>query len=718
MLDLQTLSISSVLASIISSTFFVLVWRLNHNERGVLLWLVALISQSIGLFLLSFRDHINHWFSVILANYLIGLSFLFFYTGLRLFYGKKKNNILYFFIFSILNLSSFWYFTFVDYSMPIRILLAYGSFIFLLSLSLWTITNTNKTQTTAGYLLITILSIIILLMLTRIITSIKMHSYLGLYDMSYSNYIGALTGFIIPYGFTLSFFLLCSERQIFQVKHLEKMAKNEAQMKNRLLATLSHEIRTPLNGILGKAQLMKNNPGAVKNDDLNSIIRAGHAMAELAGQVLTYAASTTTELKPIAKPIDIKKFITSVVEDMETDAVQKSISLSYKLDHSIPTQFHTDPIRLRQILINLLSNAIKYTDYGSVSLAVSCSFIKKNKVELKFSVSDSGIGIPLHEQSYIFDPFRRASNTTDKYEGTGLGLALCDQYLKSLDSKLDFHSREKKGSIFYFSIQGIFSHHSDNHIKTHQQSGPLKILLIEDIQLNIDIVTAMLAKNGHIISVANDIKSALHQLSMEKFDVVLLDMQLPDGDGINIVIELENLPLNQNTRVIALTASLTEQQLKSYQAHNITTILEKPVKESDLINVITKEDFITNISNQEDNQACNNSVQLFDHQPLHFLIHNMSEETLKEALHELPSRFTKDIFNLEIAIKNQDIKNQQFILHNISSYTGQVGLSKVSNEAKILESSSSILAISESLKLGTLFHCSINELMNYYENRI
>ncbi|MCI2285851.1 ATP-binding protein [Colwellia sp. MSW7] len=369
---------------------------------------------------------------------------------------------------------------------------------------LYSFVSLNKKQrTVGGTLFCAICTLILLFNLFRIFTAVFFEQANGLFDVALTNFLNPLFGFIIPYGLTLSIFLLCNERQLLAIKALERKANEDAQVKQRYLATLSHELRTPLNGMIGKAQLMRPQLTSEQlKQDCDVIIDAGQALSQLTNDVLEFTLLEQENLTPVNT--ELTPYLQNIIELLKPLAIQKNIKLT--LTANIDFNVLIEPNKIRQVLINLLGNAIKFTYQGEVNLTIHVEKEIKNTAILTFIIKDTGIGISQEKSKP--SPLLKTPNTQqniheyDNQKGYGLGLSLCEQLLKSMDSHLDYSSTKNEGSTFYFSIKSQISPVSPtskisltNKIETTNPVPPLNVLLVEDIKLNQDIAKAMLEKD-------------------------------------------------------------------------------------------------------------------------------------------------------------------------------------------------------------------------------
>lgn len=685
MLDLQTLSFSSVVAAIISALFFIMVWRLNRNTPGIGIWMVAVFSQPFGWFFLSLRGEVSDWITIVAANFFIIESMLLFYIGSRLFLKLKHSYFIHSVIFLVLFTIILTYFTMVIPSITVRITLMYGTTTLIMLANIQVLLNATKEQKSAGlYIFSTICIIIALLTSARLIASVLAGFNPMLFDFSLGNLIGSLLGFVIPYGMTLSIYILCNEQRISDIARLKRAAVMQAKETENHLAILSHELRTPLNAIVGKAQLMREN--AISNEvktDCDIIIDSGTSLATLANQVLQYySLNQTNDIKSNNQNINIELFLKQVIGLLSPLAKEKDLKLTLHYEE-LPQNVNIDSDKLRQVLINLIGNAIKFTTNGTICLSVKITPSSEQRPEnLTFSITDTGIGIPTNEQTTLLSPFQQASNHSDAQindQGVGLGLNLTQHLLRSMNSELSFTSIQAVGSQFWFNIPYSVSSLTNSAPQSVENIiHNLNILLVEDIPLNQNIAKAMLDKDNHQVTIVSSAQGALSIIKKQTFDLILLDMQLPDAHGLNLLKKIrgENTT-NKGTITIALTATITPSAISSYHQLGIHQVIEKPILLDKLREAIYQAR--QKLSHQS-------TVPLINEPPLNFMLDNLPHEFIEQALSEIPSRLDSYFEQLTTARQAKDQLAFKKILHHLLGYTSQLGLARLAQKIKLYES--------------------------------
>jgi signal transduction histidine kinase/DNA-binding response OmpR family regulator len=380
---------------------------------------------------------------------------------------------------------------------------------------------------------------------------------------------------------------------------LEKMAQEaEAanKAKGRFLANMSHEIRTPVNGIIGCAELMLKSGDPEYNRSLARIcLNESEHLLNLINNVLDYSKIEAGKIELEKAPIQLEKLLRSVVDGLKIQAQAKSIELGLKMTGDFSRAVMGDTLRLRQVLINLVNNAIKFTDRGSVTLELAdVSRSEPGGKHLKFSVVDTGIGIPKHRQDAIFKRFTQVDqSTTRRYGGTGLGTAIAYQLVALMGGELKVDSAPGCGATFSFTIT---LPQTDTRpeppaaaIRREPDLGespaiPARILLAEDTPVNQLVVRSHLEDHGFEVVVADNGKAAVEACGRQKFDLVLMDIQMPEMDGIEAAGHiLAQRPPEERMPIVALTADSDAQTRAACEAAGMEAILIKPIRRATLM---------------------------------------------------------------------------------------------------------------------------------------
>lgn len=369
-----------------------------------------------------------------------------------------------------------------------------------------------------------------------------------------------------------------------------KIAQEQAELanetKNRFLATISHEVRTPINAIIGFCDLsIKTDENNDHQLNLKRVKDSSEHLLAMIKDILDYSQIESGKMELKVAPFDLYKLTNSVVNAYYLDASSKDIKLSFIIDNKIPRNLMGDADALRQVLYNLIGNAIKFTEKGNVELLVSISDKAKEsgKVHLHFSVKDSGIGISKLKQKLIFMDFTQADNTASRrYGGVGLGLTISKYFVELMGGKISVQSDKGSGSMFTFeiSLQIDKSNILTKGSSKDDEKKKLHVLVAEDNLLNCQVIAAFLTRLGHTSKIANNGKIAIDILNKEDFDAVLMDIEMPEMDGIEATEAIRRnhgSVRNPKIPIIALTAhALKEYEERCYKV-GMDNYLTKPI---------------------------------------------------------------------------------------------------------------------------------------------
>ena len=399
---------------------------------------------------------------------------------------------------------------------------------------------------------------------------------------------------------------LASENERTKQELMEReVRKQEAEAANRLksefLATISHEVRTPMNAVIGMA-------GILLDSDLTSEQRqhalvlkdSGDALLMLLNDILDLSKIEAGQVELEILDFELMGLLESMKSLWESRLQSKGLQLTIGIAPDVPLVLKSDPTRIRQILFNLISNASKFTEHGGISIEISKRHADDDRLELRFAVTDTGMGITPEARSRLFNKFSQADgSTTRKFGGTGLGLAICKELTQLLGGEIDVESVPGRGATFWFTIWCALgdSNAIDTDVRMSDTaftdiSGTdrsLRILVAEDNHVNQVVLQALLSKTGHRIDMVANGSEAVSAVIRGPYDLVLMDIHMPEMDGVTasrrireLSGEVGKLPIN------ALTANAMKGDREKYIAAGMTDYVSKPINPRKLIMAIAR----------------------------------------------------------------------------------------------------------------------------------
>ncbi|HLG35090.1 MAG TPA: ATP-binding protein [Bacteroidia bacterium] len=381
------------------------------------------------------------------------------------------------------------------------------------------------------------------------------------------------------------------------LKEAKEKAEQSSRAKQEFLSIMSHEIRTPLNAVLGVTQLlMEENPKKSQVEPLNILKFSANNLLSLINNILDFSKIEAGKIQFEKINFNLHHLIHEVIESFALTAKEKSLPVHSFYEKDIPEFIIGDPTRLTQILNNLLHNAIKFTEKGGVSLNVRLQSSSEKEVNLLFEVSDTGVGIPADRQKEIFDAFTQEhSSIHRRYGGSGLGLAISKRLVEMLGGKIDVESETGKGSVFRFDVtftKGKEMVPGEIERIAHPDNRGLKgieILLVEDNIPNMTLTKKLISKWGAEVDCAENGLQAVNKIKQKKYDLVLMDLQMPVMDGFEANKEIKRMGFSaQQLPVIALTAFATSDDKSNVLAEGMSDFISKPIDTYELYRKIIK----------------------------------------------------------------------------------------------------------------------------------
>jgi signal transduction histidine kinase/ActR/RegA family two-component response regulator len=389
------------------------------------------------------------------------------------------------------------------------------------------------------------------------------------------------------------------EEQNHKIERLLLQAQEASRLKGEFLANMSHEIRTPMNGILGMSALgLEASTPEEQKECLELVKASADSLLSLLNDILDLSKIEAGRLDLDPAPFTLREFMDNTARFMRAVAQRKGLDLDWHVAPEVPAAVAGDSSRLRQVLLNLLGNAIKFTGTGTVKLEASLQSGEGPLMLLRFSVTDTGLGIPVEKQQMIFEAFSQADGSTArKYGGTGLGLAISSRIVKLMGGKIWVDSHPGEGSTFsftaYFGKASEPEAHGESPLPAPVQeteSSPLRILLAEDNAVNQKLAVKLLEKRGHRVTVGADGQMALDLFEKGGFDLILMDVQMPGMDGLEATAAIRDRErgTGRHIPIIAMTAHAGHGYAEKCLAAGMDGYVTKPIQPLDLFAAIQR----------------------------------------------------------------------------------------------------------------------------------
>jgi CheY-like chemotaxis protein len=458
-----------------------------------------------------------------------------------------------------------------------------------------------------------------------------------------------------------------------------------------------------MNAVIGMTELaLETELTPLQREYLTMVRDSGGSLLNLINDILDFSKIEAGKLDLDSTDFSLRNGIRETVKILDVRAKQKGLQLSIDIPADVPDALLGDPSRLRQILSNLLDNAIKFTERGGVVLKIEKDSQSEQDVCLHFSVSDSGIGIPLDKQQLIFEAFAQAdTSTTRKYGGTGLGLSISARLVRLMSGKIWVESEANRGSVFHFTAR--FGLQTQQAKRAHSRDGgsdsvslgslrpvrearrELRILLVEDNAINQILAQRLIRKRGHKLVVTNNGREALAAMESERFDLVLMDIQMPEMSGLEVTAEIRRKEKNtgEHIPIVATTASAMKEDRERCLEAGMDAYISKPIEKEVLFDTI---DRLTGYSQQTkpgDARARSNDP-VFDAAAVLDSLEGDSE-LLREIAGIFLAQFPKQMEKIRAAVSNRDPKLLEQAAHALKGTAANLLAQGVVGAASKLE---------------------------------
>ena len=490
---------------------------------------------------------------------------------------------------------------------------------------------------------------------------------------------------IITFGY-ISYKLREQQYLIAKLNSSEKTAREAVQVKEKFLANMSHEIRTPLNAILGFTNLLQRKEQDNESKEfVQTIQRSGENLLAVINDILDLSKIEAGMMRIESVPFSVRGLVHSIATMFRIKAVEKNLILSTKVDSSIPDTLEGDATRLTQILVNLIDNAIKFTNKGNISVEITNEGISGKEIRTGIIVNDSGIGIEKEKLKNVFGRFQQAEDSiTRKYGGTGLGLSIVKDLVLLQQGKIDVNSQPGIGTSFKIVIPykiadaeinkpiAMWNKQFDQYDVEH-----ICILVVEDNEINQNLINHLFNSWGLKFDISVNGKQAIEMLSGKKYDLVLMDIQMPELDGYSATQEIRNV-LKLDTPIIAMTAHAMPGEREKCLSFGMNEYISKPIREEQLYKLISlflpakQNNGLNNISGK------NNPVESYRYINFQYLneISNGDKAFEKTVTAQFIEAIPESIMALENAWHNRDIPDLRHQAHNMKTTVSVMGLNE------------------------------------------
>ncbi|MBI9106419.1 MAG: response regulator [Spirochaetales bacterium] len=491
---------------------------------------------------------------------------------------------------------------------------------------------------------------------------------------------------------------------VIQLKKAEQEAQEANKEKSRFLAIMNHEMRTPLNVVLGGIQILNNSSLTTEQENITSIIQiSGELLRVLIQNILDFTNIERNKLQLRVEQFSLKQ----VIE--ESDKIYSHISEEKGLDFFISNNCATvenvvgDSMRLRQILSNLLNNAVKFTTKGSVSLSIDLIKKEENNILLRFSVSDTGIGIPKEHFGYIVQPFTQVEQSlTRNFDGSGLGLAICSELLNCMDSRLEIASEVGSGSTFSFDL--FLAINSDEYLKAEEPViDSYRILLIDDIEANLKIVGGLLETFNQRVVCALGSRQGIEKSLLDDFDAVIIDLHMPEKNGIETIREIKMR--HPDIATFLMTADTRDEVFTDFLKAGFTDFIPKPVDVTQLKNALGKIGSVNPVISKS-MAIVFGSEEIIDMEFIRELKNDLDNKVFIDVIKSCVETLKKDV----LRINNLNcVDGWKYFIHQLKGVAGNYRLMRLWN---FLEGYKSDLSTLDSNQLKKVLDESIVALNN------
>jgi signal transduction histidine kinase/ActR/RegA family two-component response regulator len=385
----------------------------------------------------------------------------------------------------------------------------------------------------------------------------------------------------------------------FALAAAKTSAEEANKVKAEFLAHMSHELKTPMNAIFGMTHLALNSPpGADQQQYLHAVKSSAEALLKMLDGLLDFSKIEAGKLELENIEFSVRDLVDETLQSFSGDLQRKGLRIESRVDEDVPLRLRGDPLRLRQVLVNVVGNAVKFTSEGEIEVRISRLDAPAGQATLQFMVRDTGIGIAPGKHRSIFEAFEQAdSSTTRKYGGSGLGLAISSRILELMGGRMWVESEPGLGSSFYWTATFTElaieeSARRRDPEKSKEAHTPVRVLIAEDHELSRSLLKKLLEMRDHHVTAVSNGREVLEEIKRQTFDIVLMDVHMPELDGVEATAEIRRQKqAGPQIPIVAVTADSAVGLREYYLAKGFTEYLSKPIKPEALFALI--DDLVT-----------------------------------------------------------------------------------------------------------------------------